>query len=325
MPICLFLVMTGVLGAQEPAAKVPDAFRFAPVDDGALGLWEGDRPVLVYNHRARAAGGQPLNPSRSAYVHPIYGLDGEVLTDDAPADHLHHRGLFWAWPHVTVGGEQVDMWILKGIEPRFGRWLFKEAGKDRDVARLGVENGWFMGDRKVLDERLILEVHRATREGRAIDVDLTWTPTDRPVTLGGAEGKSYGGLTLRYAPGEKTAITAPSGPAKDDLYMTPLPWADLTRTRPGRAERSGATIFVHPSHPGFPPTWLTRHYGVLCVGWPGVKPATIQPGEPIHGRYRVWIHKGEPDAAALEKVFKAYTDAVGQSDPAGASPRSAKP
>ncbi|WP_165233642.1 DUF6807 family protein [Aquisphaera insulae] len=306
----LLPAMAGVATAQEPATRdtTSNAFRFAPVDDGALGLWEGDRPVLVYNHRAKPVGGKPVNPARTAYLHPIYGLDGEVLTDDGPEDHPHHRGLFWAWPHVTVGDEHVDMWVLKGIEPRFGRWLFKEAGKDRDVARLGVENGWYVGGRKVLGEKAVIEVHHASKEGRAIDLDMTWTPTDRPVTLGGAEGKSYGGLTFRYAPGDRTAITVPSGLTKDDLYMTPLPWADLTRTWLGRPERSGAAVLIHPSHPGFPPTWLTRHYGVLCVGWPGVKPGTIPPGESIRCRYRIWIHKGDLDAPALEKVFKAYAE-----------------
>ena len=27
----------------------PGTFRFAEVDETALGLWEGDRPILVYN------------------------------------------------------------------------------------------------------------------------------------------------------------------------------------------------------------------------------------------------------------------------------------
>jgi len=34
--------------------------------------------------------------------------------------------------------------------------------------------------------------------------------------------------------------------------------------------RRTTCTYIHPSHPDFPPTWLTRHYGCLCVGWPGV-------------------------------------------------------
>ena len=82
----------------------PGAFRFAAVDEASLGLWEGDRPILVYNHGIRSKQGNPAPKPHSCYIHPLYGLDGEVLTDDFPADHLHHRGVFWAWPHVTVDG-----------------------------------------------------------------------------------------------------------------------------------------------------------------------------------------------------------------------------
>lgn len=48
-------------------------------------------------------------------------------------------------------------------------------------------------------------------------------------------------------------------------------------------------IFVPPSHPAYPPTWLTRHYGPLCIGWPGVKDKTFPPGKPIRLSYRLWI------------------------------------
>ena len=40
---------------------------------------------------------------------------------------------------------------------------------------------------------------KATPTERALDLDFTWIPVDRPITLRGAEGKSYGGLTVRFA------------------------------------------------------------------------------------------------------------------------------
>jgi hypothetical protein len=302
------------LGQPCPAARAqaakPAPFRFAGVNDGSLGLWEGDRPVLVYHHKPRSPEGVPAARPRSAYIHPLYGLDGEILTDDAPADHLHHRGLFWAWPHVTVDGQHYDMWLQKGIEQKFERWLLRESGPD--CAVLGVENGWIIGTKKVMREQLTLRVHRATILGRAIDLDLMWTPLDQPVTLGGAEGKSYGGLTCRFAPGEETLITVPSGPTEDDLYMARLPWADLTRLLQRRREPSGAAILVHPTHPDYPPTWLTRHYGALCVGWPGVRPQALEAGKPVECRFRVWIHRGRIDVDQLRKAHAAYVAEAGE-------------
>ncbi len=88
--------------------------------------------------------------------------------------------------------------------------------------------------------------------------------------------------------------------------MTRLEWADLSAQFAGAAQPSGAAIFISPDHPDYPPTWLTRHYGALCVGWPGVTPATFQKGELIHCRYRVWLHRGLANPQELQAVADAY-------------------
>jgi hypothetical protein len=168
---------------------------------------------------------------------------------------------------------------------------------------LGVENGWFVGDRKVMREEVWLRAAPASRDERSLDIELRWTPLSEPLTLEGAEGKSYGGLTLRFAPRTNTVITTPLGQGREDLTITRLPWADLSARFAGREQFSGAGIAVRPDHPDFPPEWLTRHYGVLCVGWPGVKPKTVQPGETIRCGYRLGIHRGAPE---VEKVTRAY-------------------
>jgi hypothetical protein len=283
-------------------------FRFREVDDKSLALDDGDQPVLVYNHGVITNESIPKNDarrSRACFVHPIFGLRGETLTESFPKDHYHHHGLFWAWPHVRIEGREYDLWVYGNIQQRFVGWLARKATPVAAV--LGVENGWFVGQRKVMIERVWLRVYEAADDARAIDVELCLVPVDKPVTLCGAEGKSYGGLNLRYAPRKEkeTLITVPAGKTKEDLPDTPLAWADLTAKFGGSSEASGAAIFVDPSHPDFPPTWLTRHYGILCVGWPGVKPKTFAPGVPVRLNYRLWIHK---DAASPERLQQAFDD-----------------
>lgn len=296
--VCLSSVLLGacLAGAGE--------FRFKELNDRSTGLWEGDKPVLVYNHGMLLKEGVPADRIRSSYVHPLYGMDGEVLTDDFPKDHYHHRGLFWAWPHVKTGGKEYDNWSLKGAEQRFERWLNRKA--QRGSAILAVENGWYAGERKLMNEQVTLRVHPAETDSRSIDVELVLTPVNEPVTLAGAEGKSYGGLTLRFGPRTDTVITTPLGNGKDDLPMTHLPWADLTARFDGAAQPGGAAIFVPKTHPDFPPMWLTRHYGVLCLGWPGVEAQTFQSGKPIKLEYRVWVHRGPADAPRLKEAYSAY-------------------
>ena len=157
-------------------------------------------------------------------------------------------------------------------------------------------------------ERVWLRTFRQADGHRVIDVDLTLIPVDRPITLWGAAEKSYGGLTMRFAaaPRKGKLITAPSGPTTDDMPDTPLAWADFTEKLPGVSTPSGAAIFVDPGHPNFPPTWLTRYYGALCVGWPGVHSRTLPPDQPVRLSYRLWIHKVAVDLSQLQAVYDAY-------------------
>jgi hypothetical protein len=246
----------------------------------------------------------------------LWGLNGEVLTDDFPADHYHHHGVFWTWPHIGIEGKEYDLWAGDQIEDRFVRWITRQTGPVAAV--LAVENGWFVGQRKVMIERVWMRVFRATDDGRAIDLDFTWIPVEKPITLRGADGKSYGGLTIRMdvAPRRDSVIRTPHGAggsqaadlvAATDLANTPLPWADLASQFPGAPTRSGAAVFVPPTHPDYPPAWLTRHYGALCVGWPGVEPQTFPPGKPIRLSYRIWIHKTEVQGDRLLQMYQDYT------------------
>ena len=294
----------GILALLASSLPALASFHFTNLTDKSLALFEAERPVFVYNHGVIHKAGVPADRARSTYVHPIYGLDGEVLTDDFPKDHYHHRGLFWAWPHVRIGDKHYDLWGLKGIEQRFVRWSARDI--TTNGATLGVENGWFIGERKVVREQVWLRAHPSGGDERIIDIELIWVPISEPITLEGAEGKSYGGLTLRFAPRTDTAITTPLGQGKDDLTVTRLPWADLSARFAGREQPSGAAIFVAPDHPDFPPEWLTRHYGALCLGWPGVKARTFQSGQTIRCRYRLWIHRGAADVDKVKQAHRAY-------------------
>jgi hypothetical protein len=49
---------------------------------------------------------------------------------------------------------------------------------------------------------------------------------------------------------------------------------------------------------------------VLCLGWPGVKPKTFQPGETIRCRYRVWIHRSVPSVEKVKQAYRAYEQSL---------------
>ncbi len=76
-------------------------------DDG-VSVFEGQTPVLSYQAKSRSYEG---GWQRASYVHPLYNLRGEVITEDFPEDHRHHRGIFWAWHQVWVGDQR---WAMPG-------------------------------------------------------------------------------------------------------------------------------------------------------------------------------------------------------------------
>jgi hypothetical protein len=270
------------------------------------------------------------------YVHPLYGLNGEVLTDNAPKDHVHHHGVFWTWPHVIVhepDGKttEYDLWTSNtALKQHFVRWISQTVTPES--ATFEVENGWFVGDpkdgKKIMTERVKIIVYAETAaedsaplKSRAIDFEFQWQPVDKPITLRGAADKSYGGFSVRFKPfvpadkkeaerSDINKITIPKGIAEGDLTETPLPWADYTSNFADNNRSGGAAIFVPKTHPAIQPAtqpeWMTRYYGVLCVGYPGVKGKMFKPDEKLELRYRIWIHDGAVTVPEIEKVYGEY-------------------
>jgi hypothetical protein len=280
------------------SADCPSPFRFVErTDEGTLTLFEAQRPVFVYNFADRLKPGLAEDRRRSCYVHPIYGLDGETLTEDFPPEgHFHHRGLCWAWAEVKVGERVTDPWDLRGIRARFRSWIERRA--DSESATLAAEDEWVLdGEQVVATEVLRWRVYPATDVGRAIDVDWTIAAKAASLAVAGRPKAGYGGLMLRFPHLPQTVITTSEGPCA---------WADLSSCFTQDERRSGAAIFLHPAHPGIPVGWTLRHYGFLNPAWPGTTPVILKPDEPITLRYRLWIHRGDAAAGGVQQAYEAY-------------------
>jgi hypothetical protein len=293
---------TYAAGSCEPYEP---AFRFDQ-DDAHLRLFEGDRPALTYNFGMMLPEGVPENRRRSSYVHPLYGLDGEIISDDFPKDHYHHRGLFWSWPKITVGDRNYDLWAISGVLTQFEEWLGREVGPV--CAVFGVRNGWYVGEERTMEETVWFRVWRAGEVGQAIDVALKWEAQKEPVTINPKDAKGYGGLCLRFGPREDTVLTTVQGKQDQDSNLQPSPWADLSARFGGRAQASGAAVFIDADNPAFPNGWCLRHYGFLGVNWPGADTFTLRPGEPVELRYRVWVHRGGADDGVVSAAYESFAE-----------------
>ena len=259
-------------------------------EEGTLSLYDGKIPVITYRYGDQLKKGVPAQYLRACYIHPLYGLDGTILTADFPLDHFHHHGLFWTWPEVQVRGQNTQTWHPANLRQHFVRWIERETSEGS--AALKAEIVWKLDAKEVVAREIIsLRVHPIDDTGRKIDLTILLEPVGGPMTLKGAsEGnKGYGGLCLRGAGMFKGGVlTTDTGIQEKDVVNTPFKWADLS------TNNHGVTITVDPGHPGYPVSWLIRrgYAGILNPSWPGLEAVTLESGAPVTLEYQILVHHG---------------------------------
>jgi len=279
-----------------PAAALAQ-FEFRDLDFKSVELTENGAPVYVYNYGTMLKEGAAPDLARCCYLHPVYAPNGVVITDDFPEDHPHHRGISWMWPVVVVDGRTYDLWNIKGIVVKFEEWRSKRV--DSRWAELAVQNGWYVGDRKVVEEVVAIVTVPAAHGRRGIDITVALRSVGAQVDIGGTHefDECYGGpLEIRFAPRTDTKIrTATQGYAPDS-DLVPAAWAELTGNFGGKIVT--ANIRCAPNNPGLPNGWCLRHYGFLGVEYPGLELRRLSDDAPLIMAFDVSLFAG-PSAAAL--------------------------
>jgi hypothetical protein len=278
------------------------------------GYWftEGDTKVLFYQSERKALpDGQA---ARSNYFHPLYDLDGRILTEDFPADHIHHRGIFWAWHQVRINGKPVqDQWVN-----RDAFWTMHDAriGSDARSASLALRVVWesplftdAQGQRRpFVEERSVTRVYRAEGAIRKIDFHQRLTTLVDGVEIGGSEdAKGYGGFSYRVVMPPDIRFTGAQG------VVTPIenavgssPWMDVSGSY-GATGKSGLTVLTHPSTTGFPQPWILRARGSMQNAvYPGRQAVAILRDRPVILRYRIVLHRGELAPSDIERLQAEY-------------------
>ncbi len=279
------MTRAALLLAASVAAWGAGPFQFREESAASLSITDGGKPVLVYNHGMMLKEGVAEKFRRSSYIHPLYAPDGTVVTDDFPKDHPHHRGACWSWPIVKFEGRTYDVWAVEGMHQKFVRWIARKASAKTAV--LAVENGWYVGEKKAVKEKVEITVHPAAGGRRAIDLALTFEAVDAEVTLTGREVKGYGGFGVRFAPRTETVLKTDAGVEAKDTDMVPHPWAELAANFGG--QRAGLRVEDMQTNPKFPNGWCLRHYGYVAVNYPGLETISLVKGKPLKLHYRMTV------------------------------------
>lgn len=280
---------------------------------GGLECREGEKPILFYRREPHSLdGGKHVAAN---YIHPLYGLDQTVLTQDFPDDHKHHHGIFWAWHQLWVGTTRAgDPWINKDFLPVVREARIVERGPV--FAELKTEVDWtsplIVGPDKrskpIVEEQATIRVFRTTAGTRHIDFRLELKAVLKGVRIGGSENvKGYSGFTVRMRPPAGMVIHDAGGRLGGDRVQTASHWADISG-RFGKSDAmTGLSILCHPSYPESPPRWLLRHYGMQNVAWPGRVAVPLRRGQAVVLRNRLILHRGdfaESKAAVRQQGYR---------------------
>ena len=276
---------------------------------------EGADTALVYHRR-------PIAPdrahARSHYIHPLYGLEGEVLTEDSPADHPHQHGIFWAWHQVFAEGKRMgDGWTQEDLSWEVFRVETSEHGAGSASIKAFVrwrsprlEEG-FEEDRRsapFLQETATMRIHPAQERYRLIDFEISLRALTEDVRLGGSDDqKGYGGFSLRLRLPGDIRFTGPGGAVRPRVEaVAPRKWVDFSGAFVAE-EQSGVAVLQHPSTPNAPHPWILRERASMQnVKWPGRRPVSLPPGQPLTLRYRLVVHRGDASGVPLNRLQAAY-------------------
>jgi hypothetical protein len=301
----------GVIAAEVPTNAATESDQHVRIEESEAGFTflDDDRTVLFYQR-------QPVtneNHTRAGYVHPLIGLDGEVLTEVFPKDHRHHQGVFWAWHQLWVGDRKIgDPWETKDHLVVVKTAEIADQGPG--FATLDIQAAWTSTalddsgeSQDIVAERTRIRVHRAVGDVQYVDFTIQLTPLVADVKIGGSEDvKGYSGFTVRVKPPTDMVIRDASGILEDDAVQSTSAWAGVSGSF-GEGKTSGIAILSHPSLTQFPPRWVLRHYGMQNVAYPGREPIELSADQPLVIRHRLVLHRGDSQEARIadhQRIFE---------------------
>jgi len=255
------------------------------------------------------------------YFYPLIGTTGENITRHWPMntnnkseqrDHRHHRSLWFT--HGSVNG--YDFWTEGRGSKTVQTKLKLECDGDKGI--IITENEWRTKDGQIVctDRRK----HTITTEGtsRIIDFEVTIKADHGKVILGDTK---EGSMAVRLAPTLRVkgkvargSIRNSEGVKDRQAWGKRADWCDCFGPLNGKTV--GITIMDHPQNPRHPTWWHARDYG-LCAANPfgisyfekkpkGTGDMEIKNGESVTFKYRIFIHNGSTEEAAIEQHYQAY-------------------
>ncbi len=284
--------------------QVSAQFKADKTPDGLL-ITEKGKKVLFYRTKPKSLDGKF---ERCNYIHPLWGLDDYILTEDFPADHLHHRGIFWAWHQIWIDSQRIgDPWEIKDFSQEVVKADF--CNEKGGIGLLTTEALWesplWKKDGKVkpyMKETAEIRINPVKGNYRRIDFVINLLALENNLTIGGSQDdKGYSGFSVRMKLPADVQFTGKDGivTPKNEAVISDG-YINVSGSLTGGGDKAGICIIDHPGNPGYPQKWILRAAkSMQNAAWPGNSTVPIPTDKPLQLKYSLLIYLGEFSARYL--------------------------
>jgi type 1 glutamine amidotransferase len=255
-------------------------------------------------------------------------IDGTSLTWKSPPDHTWHHALWFSWKFIN----DLNYWEEKdGVSPGLTEIVSRQVETNEDgYAKIEIALSYHPpGGASLLKENRFLSISRPDGDGHyTIDWTSRFTVQEQTVVLertpvaGQPGGRARGGYTtlalrMNTRTLSQVELTDSKGRKNLDIHTHPTAWVDISgRLRSDTTRVAGITVFDHPDNPRHPPPgyvindMLADHNLRFTYTNPGFlyrEGLTLNPGESIVLKYRIFLHDGHQDILELNKIFADFS------------------
>lgn len=315
--LLLILAACGIISSSAEAQQIKGNGWTVMQQDGAWQfLYQGE---LVTAYQTKNV----LRP----YFYPLISSKGEGITRNFPmkegvadesTDHPHHRGLWFGlgkvngidfW-HEKEGAGKIVFTGLKGIQIK------------NQTVTLKTSDDWIDPESglKIMEDRREFSFHKTPNGDLTIDATIILMATTGDVKI---EDDKEGAFAIRTTPAlrlkgpvAKGHIINSEGQKDAEAWGKRAKWVDYYGPD-SKGNTYGVAIFDHPSSFRHPTWWHARDYGLFTANPfgqghfengadPHAGDYTINNGESLTLKYRLFIHQGSPEDANVSKAYEAW-------------------
>jgi hypothetical protein len=300
IPFLFLLISSWNLNAQVTLQK----------EEGGLLFLENGKKILFYQSEPKSMEGKY---ERCNYIHPLWGIEGAVLTEDFPVDHLHHRGVFWAWHQVWIDNKRIgDPWGLENFEQKVAEVEFFLNPDGAGVLKTTVEwmsDQWIKRGTKspYLKENAKIIIHPETRNYRRVDFEISLLALEENLKIGGSEDeKGYSGFSVRLKLPEDVKFTGPEGEVEPQTTAVESEgFINISGSMGAGGKKTGVVIVDHPENPGYPQPWILRAKNSMQnAAFPGREPVSVSTKKPLVLKYSLIIYSGRMKERKIKRALE---------------------